>query len=227
MINALRVLNENTGRGFSIAALGGMEFGNVWRYRNTVDDQTSAFYQGFTGGLRFKYHSTEGKNLYIEPRLTYANFNDDAYAGTKHYDQLVTRFTLSAGVELGSPYYGGAGSLYKPEPEDEFVPKTSVFAALGPNYVFNRESYDGGTNLNGSYAIGIEYQPYKLFGARAMFDYSTYAFNKRLSYKAMVDGAEVTANGIWRKNYNILSAIVDAKLDLSNMFYGYDSQRRI
>ena len=226
MINALRLLNEQNGRGFSIAALGGMEFGNVWRYRNTVDDQSSAFYQGFTGGLRFKYHSTEGKNLYIEPRLTYANFDDDAYKGTKHYDQLVTRFTLSAGVELGSPYYGGAGSLYKPEIEDEFVPKTSVFVALGPNYLFNREAYDGGTNLNGSYAIGLEYQPYKLFGARAMFDYSTYATNSMLEYKGLVDGAVVKSKGIWRKNYNIVSAIVDAKLDLSNMFYGYDVQRR-
>lgn len=226
MINALRALSENTGRGFSLTALAGAELGNVWRYRNTLADQTSAFYGGFTGGLRFKYHSTEGKNLYIEPRLTYANFKDDMYTGTKHYDQLVKRFTLSAGVELGSPYNCGAGSLYKPEPEDEFVPQTSVFASVGPNFVFNRESYDGGSNLNGSYGIGLEYQPFKLFGVRAMFDYSTYGFNKPVSYKGLVDGAEVDSKGIYRRNYNIVSALLDAKLDLSNMFYGYDSQRR-
>ncbi len=227
MINALRLLNEQTGRGFSLTALAGYDLGYTWRYRNSVNDQTSAMYHGFTGGLRFKYHSTEGKNLYIEPRLTYTNFDDNQLVGTKYdVSRLVTRFTLSAGVELGTPYYGGAGSLYKPEIEDEFVPKTSVFVALGPNYVFNRESYLGGTNLNGSYAIGLEYQPYKLFGARAMFDYSTYASNKRLAYKGLVDGVEVDSKGIWRKNYNILSAIVDAKFDLSNMIYGYDSQRR-
>lgn len=221
MINALRALNDE-GRGFSITALGGIEAGNVWRYRNTMEDQTSTGYAGFTGGLRLKYHSTEGKNLYIEPRLTFAGFKDDMLAGTAEYDRSVTRFTLSAGVEFGSPY---AGSLDKPEIEDEFEPATSIFASVGHNYMFNRESYVGGNNLNGSYAIGLEYQPFKLFGARAMFDYSVYGFNKLLSYKGMVDGVATNTKGIWRKNYKTVSAIVDAKLDLTNMLYGYDSQR--
>lgn len=226
MVNMLRALNSSTGRGFSMTALAGAELGGVWRYRNTIAEQSSAGYGGFTGGIRLKYHTLEGKNIFIEPRLTYANFKDEQYVGTEHYDQLVTRFTLSAGVEFGSPYNCGAGSLDKPEPEDEFVSRTSVFVLAGPNYVFNREAYVGGTNLNVSYGIGAEYQPFKLFGARAMFDYSVYGFNKPYSYKGLAGGVLKDGKGIWRRDYNIISAIADVKFDLSNMFYGYDMKRR-
>ena len=221
MLGLLRALNETSGRGFSAVALGGVEFGRVWRYRNTLEDQTEAGYAGFTGGLRFKYHANEGKNLFIEPRLTYANFIDEQFAGTRNYHSLVTRFTLSAGVEFGSPYNCGAGS--KAKVEDEFNPSLSVMAMAGPSYIFNRETYSRDLKMDYSMALGVEYQPYKIIGARAMLDVSNYCFTSPMyALNSLGQQKSVVAD----KNYTYLAAIVDAKLDLSNIFYGYDSERR-
>ncbi|MBQ5731502.1 MAG: hypothetical protein IIV57_07800, partial [Bacteroidaceae bacterium] len=219
MINALRALNENTGRGFSLTALAGAELGNIWRYRNTVDDQTSAGYGGFTGGLRFKYHGREGKNLFVEPRLTYAHFNDDYFEGTKYSThRLLTRFTLSAGVEFGSPYNCGAGSLIRPD--DEFEPKVSVFAMAGPEYMFNRETYGKELSMDYSVAFGAEYQPYKNIGFRAMLDVEKFTFTKLGTFTAN------KIKALFDRDYTFLSGIVDVKFDMSNIIYGYDSERR-
>lgn len=224
MMNVLRVLNENTGRGFSVAALAGGEFGKLWRYRNTLEDQTIAGYGGFTGGLRFKYHSSEGKNLFIEPRLTYAHFDDEEYSGTEHYRQLVTRFTLSAGMEFGSPYNCGAASKVKAE--DNFEPSLSVMAMAGPSYMFNRETYDKELNMDYSMAFGVEYQPFKLIGFRAMLDYAKFGFTRRQAFYYKQEGVGKTAKGLVDKDYTYLSGILDVKLDMSNLLYGVDRERR-
>lgn len=224
MMNLLRALSEETGRGFSVAALAGGEFGRVWRYRNTLKDQTTTGYGGFTGGLRFKYHSSEGKNLFVEPRLTYAHFNDDAYIGTRHYRHLVTRFTLSAGMEFGSPYNCGAGS--KTKVEDEFTPSFSVMAMAGPSYMFNRETYGKELNMDYSMALAVEYQPYKLIGFRAMLDYAKYGFSPLIVFRYTQNGDMKFAKGLVDKDYTYLSGILDVKLDMSNLLYGVDSERR-
>ncbi len=225
MMNVIRALNEETGRGFSVAALAGGEYGKIWRYRNSLDNQTEAGYGGFTGGLRFKYHSSEGKNLYIEPRLTYAHFNDDYLETTKYEaSRLITRFTLSAGMEFGSPYNCGAGSKIKSE--DEFNPSLSVMAMAGPSYMFNRETYAKDLKMDYSMAFGVEYQPYKLVGFRAMLDYSKYGFTQYIKYGYNKNGAHKSVKGLVDKDYTYLSGIVDVKLDMSNLLYGVDNERR-
>lgn len=225
MMNVLRALSENTGRGFSVAALAGGEFGKLWRYRSTLDDQTVAGYGGFTGALRFKYHSGEGKNLFVEPRLTYAHF-DDEYLESAGYglSRLVTRFTLSAGMEFGSPYNCGPASKIKAE--DEFNPSLSVMAMAGPSYMFNRETYGKELNMDYSMALAVEYQPYKLIGFRAMLDYAKYGFTKYTNFYYKANDVNKTAKGLVDKDYTYLSGIIDVKLDMSNLLYGVDGERR-
>ena len=221
MINTFNNVNES-GRGFSLAALGGLEVGKLWRYRTTLENQTEAAYVGFTGGVRAKYHVGEGKALYFEPRVTFAHYDDDKIYMDKSANSLSTRYNLSLGMEYGSPYLNGVG---REELEDEFTPSFSALAYGGPSYVMNRGTYNGyahSASWGYSFGIGAEYQPFRLFGARVLLDLSSYG---------LIDSEFYTRNG---KQYrtlsdtrtNVTSGIFDIKLDLTNLFYGYRRDRR-
>jgi|GEM_PF-3664812 len=221
MINTFNNVNES-GRGFSLAALGGLEVGKLWRYRTTLENQTEAAYVGFTGGVRAKYHVGEGKAFYFEPRVTFAHYDDDKIYMDKSANSLSTRYNLSLGMEYGSPYLNGVG---REELEDEFSPSFSALAYGGPSYVMNRGTYNGyahSASWGYSFGVGAEYQPFRLFGARVLLDLSSYG---------LIDSEFYTRNG---KQYrtlsdtrtNVTSGIFDIKLDLTNLFYGYRRDRR-
>ena len=220
MLNAYNNISES-GYGFSLAVLGGMELGKLWRYRTTLDNQTEAGYSGFTGGVRAKYHVGEGKAIYLEPRVTFAHFTDDkAFANNKDYSALSSRYTLSLGMEYGSPYLNGVG---RDEIEDEFKPLFSAMAYFGPSYVFNRGTYNGykfKNSLSYSYGLGVEYQPFRLFGARVLLDRTSLGI-VNMELKPYTTGEYAWLN----TRTNITSGIFDLKLDLTSLLYGYRSTR--
>jgi hypothetical protein len=59
-----------------------------------------------------------------------------------------------------------------------------------------------------------------------MFDHSTYGFNSFAGYKVVTDGSSSYVSGLCNKTYKVVSGIFDLKFDLTNMLYGYHSDRR-
>lgn len=208
---------------FSINVLAGYEFGKSWKYRTNLENQTTHNYYGFTGALRFRYHSSENKVLYFEPRVTFGTYDKDyghGYKETKEYF-LDSRYTLALGMEYGLGSDDNSGST-------DFVldePQMSVFASLGPNYVFNRGSYGDSPLIRGSYGLGFEYQPFSVLGARFMFDYSVYAFNRKLKYNQIFADRTTSTTGIWEVNNRTYNAMLDLKLDVTSLLYGYNAER--
>ena len=71
-----------------------------------------------------------------------------------------------------------------------------------------------------SVAFGAEYQPYKNIGFRAMLDVEKFTFTKPRKLTAN------NINALVDNDHTYLSGIVDVKFDMSNIIYGYNSERR-
>lgn len=229
VVNAFTTLRENDfNNKFSINLLGGYQIGKQWICNSSYKDQEETMFGNVTAGIQFKYHTTEGKSLYIEPRVSLGSFDDedfknkDYYEDTKYYTDW--HFSLTAGIEFGNEKYGR--TIDPEKPKDVFRQQTSIMASFGPNYMFIRDFYKNGLSINTSYSIGVEYQPFAMFGARGTLNYSNYGFNYLYSYKENVDGKVTDREALWNKNYGVISAILDLKLDLSNMLYGYRADRK-
>ena len=229
VINAFTTLKDNEfDNNFSINLLGGYQIGKQWICNSSYKEQEETIFGNVTAGMQFKYHMTEGKSLYLEPRVSLGSYNDgdfkkkDYYEDTKYYTDW--HFSLTAGMEFGNENYG---RVIDPEkPKDKFRQQASFLASFGPNYMFIRDFYKNGLSINTSYSIGAEYQPFSMFGIRGTLNYSKYNFNYLYSYKENVDGKTTERKALWNKSYGIISAILDVKLDLSNMIYGYRADRK-
>ncbi len=213
---------------FSINLLGGYEFGKQWKYyTNDPALQQNLSYGGLTGAMQFKFHSVEGKALYLEPRVSFINYKQSAYApftGFKE-DESDLRYSLALGVEFGSGYRYISRDKDN-SASDKFTPEYSLFAGAGTNYMFERGDYDGTAGLNYTLSMGFEYQPFKNFGARLMFDRSTYGCNTISGYKMAVGDEISYSSALWSKRHTTINTILDVKFDITNMLYGYRSDRR-
>ena len=131
-----------------------------------------------------------------------------------------SRYTLAVGIEYGNPYFAS------PRPaSDAYVPRLAFSLSGGTGYVFNRGVYDGGAMFNGIGGIGLEYQPFPLWGVRAQVDYGLYNFSDKEYYRINVGSKSERRAGLLHRTYHTLSAMLDAKFDLSNAIWGYDPTR--
>lgn len=228
--NLFTTINDSTDLGgkFSVNLSGGYEFGKQWKYlTNDPALQQDVTYGGLTGALQFKFHSVEGKALFVEPRVSLLNYEQLAAAPFEAYkeDKTDVRYSLAVGMEFGRASRHSSRDT-ETESEEEFTPEISILAGGGANYMFERGYYDGAARPDYSLSMGVEYQPFKNFGLRLMFDRSTYSFNTLSNHKMVADGAISWSSALWNKCYNVNSGILDFKFDLTNMLYGYRSDRR-
>ena len=221
-----RSVSDGFSGGLSLNLMGGYEMGSLWKYRTEISNQTTADYAGFTGGLRLRYHGSEGKNLFFEPRVTFANYSGARSASRQDPSRIDSRWSLALGMEYGLLRPRGSSDKSS-VPSDEFTPRFAVSLSGGPVYIFNRDIYSGGRYLDGGLSLGLEYQPFRLFGVRGLFDYSLYSFSSIENYRLTgVDGLSTVQKGLWHKQYHTLSGIFDLKFDLSNALFGYEASRR-
>ena len=208
-------------RGFSANLLAGYEFGRLWKYVTTLENQMVDNYSGFTGGIRFRGHVGEGKVLFFEPRVTFANYEQPSTAGRVDPSRLDSRYTLAVGMEYGNPY------KYSSRPEGiTYEPRMAVAVSGGTGYVFNRGAYADGSLMDGVAGISFEYQPHRLFGARIGVDYGLSNFSDKERYSVTTGADKVNREGLWHKTYHTISGVLDVKFDLSNALWGYDPSRR-
>ena len=207
--------------------MGGYEFGKQWKYRtNALDMQINSSFGGVTGALQFKFHSVEGKSLYVQPRVSVVNYTaPDSYPFDEYEKQYTdVRYSLAVGMEYGS--LSAAERKAQKSVFATFLPELSFYALAGTNYMFERGTNKGDARFNKSLTLGAEYQPDAKFGGRLSLDYSNYAFNVIQNFNETVQGGVYHYKGLWHKNYNVLSGIFDFKFDLSNIFGGYNPQRK-
>ncbi|MBR3883745.1 MAG: hypothetical protein IKJ31_03195 [Bacteroidaceae bacterium] len=210
---------------FTMNVSAGFELGRQWKYFPETTEHTATAYGGFTGALNFKYHMPGGKTFFIEPRFSLIHFS---VPYNPPYDYIKTDFTdrsysITAGMEFSLPETAVRPFARSKEP---FKTQYSFSAMAGSNYMMVRGGFEGKNNFNTALSLAAEYQPFSMFGLRLLYDYSTYDFNNICSYIEQIGDKAYTFDGLWNNNYNMHSIALNLKLDLTNMFYGYSSQRK-
>lgn len=210
---------------FSLNLLGGYEYGMQWRYTPASNKQVNCYYSGFTGALNLKYHIDRNTSIFFEPRITFVNYSTP-YNPPYDYmsvDEKLTRYSVTAGMELAAD----KKSVNRlPKEEDGFVPEYSIYLFGGQNYLFERIGYYGDDANRYNVGLSIEHQPYRLFGYRVMFDYSTYGFNNIINYSQTINKKKTSYNGLWNYKYHVLSLGLNLKFDVTNAIFGHNPSRR-
>lgn len=221
-------------KGFFLGASAGYEYGFQWKYTET-SRQTSCYYGGLTAAMQIKWLLPDGKALYLSPRVTFVNFGVPYKVPYEYIEKKYTdkRFNLALGLEFGlkrRPYIKRDGDedkfKYKENGKLKFRQSLSLSASFGSNYIMERGRYKGGKGLNGNGAFAFEYQPFKYFGIRMKADYTSHNFSDLTNYTEKLNGELYKYKGLWHIKYRVVNAMVDAKLDLSNMIHGYDPYRK-
>ena len=236
-VDLLPIIFRNAGDyRFALGISGGYEYGFQWKYSHDIyslqyiSEQISCTYGGFTGAMQLKWRFSNGKSLYLSPRLTLVNFT---VPYKKPYDYLKKaytdkRFTLALGMEFSLD----AKSKAPAEDENnvgnrEFQPAMSVSASAGSNYLFERGHYEGDTGFNKNLFLAFDYDFHKYFGARFKLGVINHNSSYIRSYVEVVDNERYVYNGLCNVSTDVFATILAGKVNLTNLLRGYDPNNRM
>lgn len=228
MLNPYYFATSREDNRFGINAIVGWEYGYMIKTSYRPGELLRTYYDGFSGGLQFRYNYDKYTAIYLEPRLTLANYNIP-YAPP--YEEFVDRyrdylFSMTAGLEFATNEYRFLGRKQQPS---KFAPHMAVSLQGGPNYMFVTREHAGQLYMDYSAGLAAEVQVSPYSGVRLMADYSQVSTRDIYSYtQQMIVGNNVeladTALAIGRYGYVNLSA--DYLFDLGTLLQGYDKNNR-
>ena len=213
---------------FGINAIVGWEYGRMIKTAYNPGDLLRTNYDGFSGGLQFRYNYDRYTALYLEPRLTLANY---IIPYAPPYEQYVSRyrdylFSLAAGLEFAT---NGYRFLPRKQQPSKFAPHMAVSLQGGPNYMFVTREHAGDFYMDYSAGLAAEVQMTPYSGIRVMADYSQVSVRDIYRYTQQVVADNTiqladTALTIGRYGYVNLSA--DYVFDLGTLLQGYYDANR-
>ena len=196
---------------FNVNAVLGWEYGQTIKTAIDPAKLLRTHYDGFSAGLQFRYKTTdENTTLYMEPRVTLANYNVPYAAPYQdyvdHYRDYL--YSLTAGLEYSVTENGFKGRKKQPSP---YNPHISLSMLGGVNYLFITKEHasDFSMDYSGGLAGDMQVTPYS--GVRLMADYS------RLSFR---DAARVTGR------YGFVDVSADYVFNLGTLLQGYDKNKK-
>lgn len=215
---------------FDINAVVGWEYGRMIKTAYDPKDLLRKNYDGFSGGLQFRYIYDKHTSLYIEPRITTANYvipyAEPFHNYAKRYrDNL---FSVAAGMEFVTNDHG---FLKRQKQPSKFAPHMAVSLQGGPNYLFTTRDYAGKSylDLGGGLAGEMKMSPYS--GVRLMVDYSqvslrdTYEYTQHVNLYGYEDESDVDT-ALCVGSYGYLNLSADYLFDLGTLLQGYDEANR-
>ncbi|MEG1685304.1 MAG: hypothetical protein RR319_05090 [Bacteroides sp.] len=201
---------------FNISLLLGAEGGHMLKedakYRTTIVSN----YFGFTGGLQIKCRVGNSLSLFLEPRLSripYSIYEPNPHNPKKlvhnYYNDNV--FSLNLGMEFGRSTSSQRSSFIGSN--RHFKPNNFVSLIGGFNTPFNFRNFHNDKRLG--YQVAIQ-------GGRNFTPYSSL----RLELDMEKTKVNTNAQTVPVSEYKTFSLSADYLLSLSNLMFGYDSQRR-
>ena len=195
---------------FDVYAVLGWEYGQTIKTAIDPAKLLRTHYDGFSAGLQLRYKYDEKTSLYVEPRVTLANYNVPYAAPYQdyvdHYRDYL--YSLTAGLEYSVTENGFKGRKKQPSPH---APHISLSMLGGVNYLFITKEHasDFSMDYSGGLAGDMQITPYS--GIRLMADYS------RLSFR---DAARVTGR------YGFVDVSADYVFNLGTLLQGYDINKK-
>ena len=222
---------------FDINTIVGWEYGQMIKVANYFDlaseDDLRTNYNGFSGGLQFRYIYDKHTSLYIEPRITAADYTipynythisaPTSSTKAKHYRDY--QCSITAGMEFTA---NRNGSLNREERPSQFTPHAAVSLQGGPNYLFTTREHVGDSYIDfcGALAGEIQFSPYS--GARLMVDYSQTSYRNLYGYTQtgyenyFGASTELKDTALCVGRYGHINISADYIFDLGTLLQGYD-----
>jgi len=196
---------------FSANILAGIEMGQMKKYNH--QRTASGGYSGLTGGLQLKYRFTDDLALFVEPRVTFADYS--MKSGEKYKDKYITKnytdklFSVSLGVE------------WRRADEDTRLARSWNNALFEPYY------FAGG-------AVGLSAPiQMKRYELKNSYGYQAAAHIGRVvsplsAFRLGGDFGSLTVDiKGGTKKYNLATISLDYMLNVTNLMTGYEPKRKL
>lgn len=213
---------------FDINAIIGWEYGRMIKVSYNAEDLLRTNYDGFSSGLQFRYNYDKHTALYIEPRLSFANYSIPYAAPYQDYvdryrDQL---FSMAAGLEFVANEHRFLGKMKQPS---KFSPYVALALQGGANYMFTSKEHAGDFYIDYSAGIAGDMQVTPYSGVRVMADYSQISNRGIYSYKQNLligDNSQVADTALCTSQYGFVNISADYVFDLGTLLQGYSRDHR-
>lgn len=224
LINPYYFFTGNDFARFDVNAIVGWEYGRMIKTAYSPGGLLRTNYDGFSGGLQLRYNYDRYTALYLEPRLTLANYT---IPYQPPYEMFIERyrdylFSMTAGLEFATNEHRFSGRKQQPS---KFAPYMAVSLQGGPNYMFVTREHAGQPYMDYSAGLAVEMQVTPYSGVRVMGDYSQvstrdiYHYTQQMLADKTIQLAD-TALAIGRYGYMNFSA--DYVFDLGTLLQGYN-----
>lgn len=231
LFSPYRFFTGNNKNSFDINAVVGWEYGRT--IKSTYDDPVylRTNYNGFSGGLQFRHECAEYTSLYIEPRITLANYIIPYVVPYQNYARHYRDFlcSVTAGMEFSANEYSFSNRKAQPS---EFTSHLTLSLQGGPNYLFTTREHVGDfyIDLSGGLAVERQFTPYS--GVRVMADYS------QVSHRDIYHYTQIGSEDYYRPNtelkdtalcvgrYGYINVSADYVFDLGTLLQGYNKNNR-
>ena len=211
---------------FDVNAILGWEYGYMIKTAYNPEDLLRTYYDGFSGGLQFRYNYDKNTSLYIEPRVTVADYNvpytNNPDYVDHHRDYL---FSMTAGLEYAVNEYRFLGRKQQPS---KFNPHIAFSLLGGPNYLFVTKEHASDFYVDYSAGLAGEMQITPYSGVRVMADYSQLSYKDTYRYRQQLlsDNTQVSDTALYRGKYGFVNLSADYVFDLGTLLQGYDVNNR-
>lgn len=230
LLNPLAYINTIDLGNFGVNIVGGWEYGGMIKNDITTDGDnfsTRLYYNGYSGAIRLKWDYDRNQSLYIEPRLTFANYsipyiqnNGDGYTqlkSAKHYTDLV--YGICLGLELNS-FDKESNKVTSDDDSHLNNHRLNVGLSLGLNNMMNIYSYKGKPIWDYSLTAsgGYKISPYS--AARASVGMYKYSFEDLRNYNFTYNHTLLRTTGLWHEKYLFLEVSADYLFDIKRCLVG-------
>ena len=213
---------------FDITTIVGWEYG--WMIKTAYDPANllRTYYDGFSGGLQLRYDYDRHTALYLEPRLTLANYTVP-YA--EPYQDYVDRyrdylFSMTAGLEFATNEYRFLSGKKQPS---KFNPHISLSLQGGPNYLFVTKEHVNDFYIDYAAGVAGEMQVTPYSGVRVMADYSQTSYKDIYRYRQrllLADNVQLSDTALTTGRYGFVNLSADYVFDLGTLLQGYNAANR-
>ena len=228
-LDLLLSLTERTDKPFGINAIVGWERGWMIKTAYNPANLLKTYYDGPSGGLQLRYECDRYTALYVEPRLTWANYTVP-YA--MPYDKYEKRcrdylFSMAVGLEFGVNDSLSFKRLRK-QPS-KFHPNYSLSLHGGPDYMFVTKEYAGDFYMDYSVGVAGEVQMTPYSGGRVMVEWSQLSNRDIYAYQQrMLDDEHILLSdtALCTGKYGFVNLSADYVFDLGQLLQGYNESSR-
>lgn len=203
----------------------GGEFGFMWKHHlleHQAEMNLKTTYVGVVAGSQFLIAPDNNTAVFVEPRMLLANYAIP-YVNAPDYKKKFTDklFSVNVGVRVSHPVKED-----RPSEQPAFKPRTFVGVVAGSlrGQNLKKTKGDDKMQLSAGVIVGREFAPY--VAAKLQVDYQSLGTTSMLQY-AVNEGVMYEKPALFNENSTVINTKLSYMLNFSNLYQGYNPNRRL